>query len=806
MITLLWWLAFVVALLALAYVGASLVAWTGVLLALLVVFTEVSSAAAWIKVVVWLVFAAPLVVVWVPALRRRLFSDRLYAFYQASMPDLSRTEREALEAGSTWWDAELFGGNPRWKSLLDSPTRALSEAERAFLDGPTEQLCAMLDDWRDNHVRHDIPPQAWAFVKEQGFFGMVIPPEYGGKGFSQTGHASVIMKLATRSISGALTVMIPNSVGPGKLLLKYGTDEQKRFWLPRLASGDEIPCFALTGPEAGSDAGAIPDTGVVCERDGVLGVRLDFDKRYITLGPVATVLGLAFKLSDPDGLLNVGAAPSRRDLGITLALVPVTTPGVETGRRHNPMNMSFMNGPVRGHDVFVPLDALIGGVEYAGQGWRMLIECLTDGRSISLPALSTAAAKVSARATGAYARIRSQFKTPIGHFEGVQEALARIAGNAYAMDAARRVTLAALDDGKKPPVISAIMKYNMTERARQVIADALDVHGGAGVCLGPRNVVGMLHQFPPVAVTVEGANILTRSMMTFGQGAIRCHPYLLAELEAANDSDRERGAAAFDRAVTAHIGLSVSNGVRTLLLGLTGGALARAPRGGAVARHYRQLTRMSAAFSVASDLLLLTLRGELKRRERLSARMADIVSQMYIASAVLKHFDACGAPDEDLPLVAWACEDALHRSERAFAELFDNMTPPWLAAALRWLVFPWGRDFRRPSDALDHEVARLLLAPSSTRDRLTAGMYLPRSTREHLGRLEDALNQLCQTESARRTLADAVRMKVASGRTLAEQLDSAVAAGAISADDAARLQDADLARREALAVDDFETL
>ncbi|MEX0900931.1 MAG: acyl-CoA dehydrogenase [Gammaproteobacteria bacterium] len=802
MIALLWWLVFVFALLALAYVHASRAAWTGVLLAVLLVYSELSPAAGWIKAFVWFAFAAPLVVVWAPTLRRRLFSDRLYAFYRASMPDLSRTEREALEAGSTWWDAELFSGNPQWRTLLDSPTRALSEAERAFLEGPTEQLCAMLDDWRDNHVRHDIPPQAWSFVKEQGFFGMVIPPEYGGKGFSQTGHASVIMKLATRSISGALTVMIPNSVGPGKLLLKYGTDEQKRYWLPRLAAGDEIPCFALTGPEAGSDAGAIPDTGIVCERDGVLGVRLDFDKRYITLGPVATVLGLAFKLIDPDGLLDTG----RSELGITLALVPVSTPGVETGRRHNPMHMSFMNGPVRGHDVFVPLDALIGGVEYAGQGWRMLIECLTDGRSISLPALSTAAAKVSARATGAYARIRSQFRTPIGYFEGVQEALARIAGNTYAMDAARRVTLAALDDGKKPPVISAIMKYNMTERARQVIADALDVHGGAGVCLGPRNVVGLLHQFPPVAVTVEGANILTRSMMTFGQGAIRCHPYLLAELNAANDTDRGRGAATFDRAVTSHIGLSMSNGVRTVLLGLTGGALARAPRAGPVARYYRQLTRLSAAFSVTADLLLLTLRGELKRRERLSARMADIVSQLYIASAALKHFDASGAPAGDLPLVAWACEDALHRAERAFTELFDNMEPPWLAAVLRWFVFPWGLDFRRPSDGLDHEIARILLAPSSTRDRLTAGLYLPRSTREHLGRLEDALNQLCQTEAARRTLADAVKMKVASGRTLAEQVESAVTAGAITADDAARLQDADLARREALAVDDFESL
>ena len=801
----LWFVLFAAVLLALAFMRASLAIWTGVLAVLLALFTDAGDAPWWVDALLWLVVAAPLVVLWVPALRRRVFSDRLYAFYRASMPDLSRTEREALDAGSTWWDAELFTGDPDWRVLLDAPARTLSDAERAFLEGPTEQLCGMLDDWRDNHELHDLPPQAWAFVKAQGFFGMVIPPEYGGKGFSQTGHASVIMKLATRSISGALTVMIPNSVGPGKLLLKYGTDAQKRYWLPRLAAGEEIPCFALTGPEAGSDAGAIPDTGIVCVQDGVLGVRLDFDKRYITLGPVATVLGLAFKLYDPDGLLNVGAAP-RRDYGITLALVPVNTPGVETGRRHNPMHMSFMNGPVRGRDVFVPLDALIGGVEYAGQGWRMLIEALTDGRSISLPALSTAAAKVAARATGAYARVRSQFKTPIGYFEGVQEALARIAGNAYAMDAARRVTLAALDDGKKPPVISAILKYNTTERARQVIADALDVHGGAGVCLGPRNVVGLLHQFPPVAVTVEGANILTRSMMTFGQGAIRCHPYLLDELAAANAEDRAQGLRDFDRVVTAHIGLTVSNGVRAVLLGLSGGAFARAPRDGAVAGYYRQLTRVSAAFSLTADLLLLTLRGELKRRERISARMADVLSQMYLASTALKHFDQTGARDEDLPLVRWACEDALFRAGRAFDELFDNLEPRWLAAILRWFVFPWGAAFRRPSDALDHAVACTLLAPSSVRDRLTAGMYLPRSTREPLGRLEDALRQLCESEGSRRKLNDALRMKLASGRTLAEQLESAAAAGAITADDATRLRDADAARREALAVDDFERL
>ncbi len=806
--TTLWWVLFLLVPLVLLHVRVSMPTWSLAIIASLALFSEFSAAAWWVKVLAWIVFFVPLLVLWAPMLRRKLFSDWLFRFYKSSMPELSRTEREALEAGSTWWDAELFSGRPRWRKLLKSKVTHLTDAERDFLDGPVETLCAMLDDWRDNNETHDIPEAAWAYLKQHGFFGMVIPPEFGGKGFSQTGHAEVILKIATRSISGALTVMIPNSVGPGKLLLKYGTEEQKRYWLPKLASGEEIPCFALTGPEAGSDAGAIPDTGVVCMRDGQLGVLLNFDKRYITLGPVATVLGLAFKLSDPDGLLpdTVGAAPPRRDLGVTLALVPTNTPGVETGQRHNPMHMSFMNGPVRGTDVFVPIDALIGGPEYAGKGWRMLMECLTDGRSISLPALSTAAAKLSARATGAYARIRSQFRTPIGYFEGVEEPLARIAGHTYVMDAARRVTLAALDQGHKPSVISAIMKYNLTARARQVIADAMDVHGGAAVCLGPRNVVGLLHQFPPVAVTVEGANILTRSMMTFGQGAIRCHPYLFAELEAASNPDPEAGARAFDKAVTAHIGLSLSNGVRTLVLGLSASLLSLSPRSGPTARLYRELNRMSAAFSVTADVLLLTLRGELKRKERLSARMADILSQLYLASTALKHFEDSGALEEDLPLVQWACEDALYRAQQTFYELYDNLQPHWLALVMRRVVFPWGRRYRAPSDRLDHALAQMLLTPSTARDRLTSGMYLPKSSREHLGRLDEAMGLLCRTEPLRRKFADAQRARLATGPTLDTQLDSAVAAGALSAEEAEQLRLADAARRDAIAVDDFSSL
>lgn len=788
MTTLAWWALFLGVPLALLHVRVSLLTWTLAVVTMLAVFTRFSGAAWGWQVLLWILLFAPLVLLWVPPLRRTLFSDRLFDFYRASMPELSRTEREALEAGTTWWDAELFTGRPRWQKLLKTPAQELTAAERAFLEGPVETFCGMLDDWRDNDQRHDISPEAWAFLKANGFFGMVIPPEFGGKGFSQTGHAEVIMKIASRSISGALTVMIPNSVGPGKLLLKYGTDAQKAYWLPRLAAGEEIPCFALTGPQAGSDAGAIPDTGVVCERDGVLGVLLNFDKRYITLGPVATVIGLAFKLYDPNGLLTEGRSGSANrshGLGVTLALVPADTPGVDTGNRHDPMHMSFMNGPVRGTDVFVPLDALIGGPEYAGKGWRMLMECLTDGRSISLPALSTAAAKLATRATSAYARLRVQFRTPIGRFEGVEEALARVGGNTYAMDSTRRVTLAALDLGHKPSVISAIVKYNLTARARQVIADAMDIHGGAAVCLGPRNVVGMLHRFPPVAVTVEGANILTRSMITFGQGAIRCHPYLLAELEAASNPDSSQGARQFDRAVTRHIGFSISNGVRTLLLGLSNGHLSLSPRSGVVARHYRALNRLSAAFALTTDLLLLTQRGELKRRERLSARMADVLSQLYIASTVLKRFDDDGAPEADLPAVAWACADATYRAQHAFQELFDNLPQRWLAVALRWVVFPLGRSYRAPGDAVDHALAAAMIEPSVLRDHLTAGMYLPTATDQHLGRLEDALRKLVET--------DPLRHRRDAGDTLSD-------------DERAALQAAEAAQRDALAVDDFTTL
>lgn len=798
----LWTVLLILVPLLLAYHGATRIVWALAGAATLAAFTLYAAVPWWVLLLVWLIYLGPFLVFALPQVRRRLLSDRVHALFQESMPPISETEREALEAGTTWWDAELFTGRPRWRRLVAHPRAQLSEEERAFIDGPVEELCAMVNDWEVNDERMDLPPEAWRFIRENRFFGMIIPKRYGGLEFSQFGHAAVVMRLASRSISTALTVMIPNSVGPAKLLLKYGTEAQREHYLPRLARGEEIPCFALTGPDAGSDAGAMKDTGVVCrgqwQGEEVLGVRLDFEKRYITLGPVATVLGVAFKLRDPDRLLGDEEEP-----GISLALVPADLPGVENGRRHDPLRMAFMNGPVSGRGVFVPLEQLIGGAEYAGKGWRMLMESLTDGRAISLPALSAGTAKLAARTTGAYAGIRRQFKMPIAAFEGVQEALARIAGHTYSIDAARLVTLAALDAGHKPSVISAIVKYNLTERARTVVDDAMQVHGGAGICLGPHNVIGQYTRFPNIAATVEGANILTRSLITFGQGAIRCHPFLLEELSAASDPDADAGRRRFDRLVVRHIAFSVRNALRAFWLALTGSRLSLAPvRTGQAARWFRRMSRMSAAFAFTSDILLLSLRGGLKRRERISARMADVLSQLYLGSCVLKHY--LDGPDHagERPLMDWAMADAMHRAEEAFFELYDNL-PRWQAWFLRLVCFPLGRSHRRPTDTLDASLAAMLSAPGSARDRLTAGMHIPADPGDQVRRLDDALDRTVRTAPYERKLRDARMMRLVEGRDIEEQLASAVDNRVISEDEADELMAAEEARRIALAVDDF---
>ncbi|MDE2365408.1 MAG: acyl-CoA dehydrogenase [Betaproteobacteria bacterium] len=682
------------------------------------------------------------VVFLVPPVRRALVSNRLLKVFRRILPQVSQTEQEALDAGTVWWEGDLFSGRPNWNKLLAYPKPKLTVEEKAFLAGPVEQLCAMLDEWHITRELHDLPPHVWQFIKDNGFFGMIIPKQYGGHGFSALAHSEVVMKIGSRSGTAAVSVMVPNSLGPAELLLQYGTEEQKNHYLPRLAKGLEVPCFALTGPEAGSDAGSIPDSGIVCygEFNGdpqVLGMRITWEKRYITLGPVATLLGLAFRLHDPDGLLG-----SKEDLGITLALIPTNTPGINIGRRHFPLDAAFQNGPNSGKDVFIPMDWVIGGREGVGCGWRMLMNCLAAGRSISLPATSTGGAKLAARTSGAYGRVRVQFKTPIGRFEGVEEALARIGGNTYMMDAARVMTAGAVDLGEKPSVISAIVKYHLTERGRQAINDAMDVHGGKGICMGPSNYLGRNYQHIPVSITVEGANILTRNMIIFGQGAIRCHPYVLKEIRAANDGNSVWASVSFDQALTGHVVFTAGNCMRSLLHGLTGGSLANAPgsAGPETQRYYSQLTRFSAAFAFLADISMLVLGGSLKRRERLSARLGDILSMLYLCSAALKRFHDDGRPMADAPLLHWSMQDALFRMQEAFDGLLDNF--PVRAAVkglLRFLIFPLGKPFSPPTDAIGHQVASLMLTPGEARDRLTAGIYMPASPDEPLNVLEQAL-------------------------------------------------------------------
>ncbi len=722
------------------------------------------------------------------------------------LPQISQTEQEALDAGTVWWDSDLFSGKPDWNKLLAYKNTQLSVEEKAFLDGPVEQLCSMLNEWQIVHEQHDLPASVWQFIKDNGFFGLIIPKQYGGYGFSALAHSEVVMKIGSRSGTAAVSVMVPNSLGPAELLLHYGTEEQKDYYLPRLAKGVEVPCFALTSPDAGSDAGSIPDKGIVCRgeyngQQDVLGMRVTWEKRYITLGPIATVLGLAFKLYDPDQLLG-----GKEALGITLALIPTNTPGVNIGRRHLPLDAAFQNGPNSGEDVFVPMEWVIGGQDGVGHGWRMLMNSLAAGRSISLPATSTGAAKLAARTSGAYSRVRVQFKTPIGNFEGIEEALARIGGNTYMMEAARVMTASAVDLGEKPSVISAIVKYHLTERARQTINDAMDIHGGKGICLGPNNYLGRAYQHIPVSITVEGANILTRSMIIFGQGAIRCHPYILAEVNAAKDSDSTRASQDFDQALTGHVIYSARNFVFSLMYGLVGKYIKKdipTTASPETAHYYQQLTRFSAAFALMADISLLKLGGSLKRRERLSARLGDILSMLYLCSATLKRFEDDNCPASDLPLLHWSVQDAIYRMQQAFDELLANFpSNAFVVWVLRFFVFPLGKPYSPPSDALAHEISQLMMKPGDTRDRLTDGIYVPITGDEPLADLEQALQYAIKCEAIEAKLRNAVKANQISAEKDNKIID-ALARNIITKEEAEELEKMQALRRKAIMVDDF---
>src|ERR1700754_3757313 len=653
--------------------------------------------------------------------RRDYITRPIFSWARGVLPSMSDTEREALEAGDVWWDADLFTGNPDWSKLLAFPQATLTDEEQAFLDGPVEELCALVDDWKATFEDHDLPPAAWDLLKREKFFGMIIPKEHGGLGFSAFGHSEVVRKLSTRSSALAGTAMVPNSLGPGELILRFGTREQQSYWLPRLADGREIPCFGLTSPEAGSDAASMIDRGVICkgtfEGREVLGLRLNWHKRYITLGPVATLLGLAFKAYDPDHLVG-----SEEDLGITVALIPTHLPGVKIGQRHLPAMQVFQNGPNWGHDVFVPLDYIIGGKERLGQGWKMLMTALAAGRGISLPSLSAAGAAYAARTTGAYARIREQFGISISKFEGIEEPLARIAATAYQLDAARRLTCAALNQGHHPAVISGIMKLHATERMRIAIDDAMDVHGGKAVIDGPQNYLGTYYRAVPVGITVEGANILTRNLIVFGQGAIRAHPYLLEEMNALGEADRAKGLDDFDKAFWSHVGHSFKTMFRAWGRSWSGGLFAPAPDAGEATRFYRQLSRYSSAFALCADVALLTLGGALKRKEMLSARFGDILSELYLLSAALKRWQDEGRQSEDLAALEWCMASGFRTIENRFAEVLANLPNRFVAAILKFLIQPFGARAIGPSDLTVHRCAQLILEPSAARDRLTPNL------------------------------------------------------------------------------------
>ncbi|KAA5965448.1 acyl-CoA dehydrogenase FadE [Pantoea sp. M_9] len=747
----------------------------------------------------WLLL--PLALVLLPfnltSLRQRLFSKPALRGFRNVMPPMSRTEQEAIDAGTTWWEGDLFQGKPDWQKLHNYPRPHLTDEEQAFLDGPVEEACRMANDFAITHELADLPPELWAYLKQHRFFAMIIKKEYGGLEFSAYAQARVLQKLAGVSGILAITVGVPNSLGPGELLQHYGTEEQKDHYLPRLARGEEIPCFALTSPEAGSDAGAIPDTGVVCmgewQGQQVLGMRLTWNKRYITLAPVATVLGLAFKLSDPDRLLGDNPEP-----GITCALIPTHTPGVEIGHRHFPLNVPFQNGPTRGNNIFVPIDYIIGGPAMAGQGWRMLVECLSVGRGITLPSNSTGSLKSVALATGAYAHIRRQFKVAIGKMEGIEEPLARIAGNAYVMDAAATLITTGIMQGEKPAVLSAIVKYHCTHRGQRAIIDAMDIAGGKGIMLGDNNFLARAYQGAPIAITVEGANILTRSMIIFGQGAIRCHPWVLKEMDAAAKNDLSR----FDHALFSHIGHVGSSAVRSLWLGLTNGRTSAAPTRDATRHYYQQLNRLSANLALLSDISMAVLGGSLKRRERISARLGDVLSQMYLASATLKRYDEEGRHEADLPLVHWGVQDALHQAEVAMDDLLRNFPNRLAAGALRLAIFAGGKRCLPPSDKLDHKLAKLLQLPSATRSRLGRGQYLTPAEHNPAGQLEQALQDVMAAEVIHDRLCQQQKKHLSFTR-LDALAQRALKEGLIDESEAQVLIRAEASRLKAINVDEF---
>ena len=800
-VSLFWFFLFVGGGIALAYNRVDLRTSTIAAAIALLTYSIFGSGGFFWLLILWLLFGV-MVLPNLTDFRREKITRPLLDIYRTMLPSMSDTEREALEAGSVWWDGELFSGMPDWDRLMSYPAPALSDEEQAFFDGPCEELCSMLDEWEISHELGDMPEHIWQYIKKHKFFAMIIPKQYGGLEFSAYANAMIIMKLASRSTTASSTVGVPNSLGPAELLLHYGTDEQKQRYLPGLATGKEIPCFALTSPQAGSDAAAIIDSGVVCKGKWngkqITGIRLNWEKRYITLAPVATVLGLAFKLYDPDHLIG-----DVEDYGITAALIPTNMPGVTVGRRHLPLTIAFQNGPTSGKDVFVPLDYIIGGQEMAGKGWKMLVELLSVGRAITLPSSAAGGSQAAVYGAGAYTSLRKQFNVPIAKFDGVGEALARIAGHAYIMNAAVSITSGAIDQGDKPAVPSAILKYHCTEMGRQVANDTMDVHGGKAIMMGPKNYVGRGYMASPIAITVEGANILTRSLIIFGQGAVRCHPYVLKELQAAQDEDEEQGLRNFDAALFGHIGYAISNLARSFFLALTHAKFSAVPLNTPTRRYYQNINRYSAAFALATDLAMLTLGGKLKHKELLSARLGDVLSSMYLASCVLKHFENQGRRATDLPLVEWTVRTLMYRAQEQLHSFLRNLPNRPTAFLLRCFIFPRGRTYSAPSDDLGRKIVDLITRPGEARDRLSQQAYTTLGPGSPLGLLQEALELSEQMAPLERKLKQSQKEGLIRSEYLGHQIDEAERAEIISKTEAKNLRSYHQKVLDILAVDDF---
>ena len=776
--------------------------WSALMTLALIVITVLGWFSIPFILLAWVLFLPVALLINLKHYRQRYVLTPALSRLKKQLPTISATEQAAIDAGDTWWEKELFCGSPKWSTLFAYPKPTLNDEEQAFLDNQVNQVCAMASDWAIVQELHDLPKPVWDYLKAERFFGMVIPKQYGGRGFSALAHSAVVAKLASHSGSLAVNTMVPNSLGPGELLVHYGTDEQKNYYLPRLARGEEIPCFALTGQDAGSDAGSITDHGIVCrgQHEGVetVGIRLTWDKRYITLAPVATLLGLAFHLYDPEHLFG-----DKEYLGITLCIIPTTHPGVNIGERHLPVFQAFMNGPTSGKDVFIPLSWVIGGESMIGQGWRMLMECLSIGRSISLPALSAGMSSTLYRYTGAYAKVREQFNTAIANFEGVQEALGYVAGYSYLINAGRLLTAGAVDLKINPSIVSAIAKCHLTEMTRRAVTYAMDVHAGHAIQAGPRNTILNAYFSTPISITVEGANILTRNLIIFGQGAIRCHPYILQEVALISADNPDINA--LDRTLMSHIGFYTSNLIRCFAYGISGGKLISPPLKQRKLRCLtKQLTRMSAALALLADTSLILLGGSLKRRESISARLGDVMSQLYLASAVMKYFKDEGEPKTDIDYVRWALTTCLHQIQIALEDILNNFPLFGIGAVLRVIIFPWGMRYAKPDDQLHQALVEPMLMPNTLRERLTKTQYFSQDPQDAGWRLERALVLLPTVEPLRKKVSKGIKAGTLPGwLNYNEQVAAAVKNGVLTQDEANQVLEYEALRKEIIKVNKF---